>query len=199
MIARLLLSSGVILLAASHAHASQRCAAIADDARRLECFDLEYRKTVKPVPQDSKWNVRRDVSKLDDTENVFLTLVSDNAQRGRFGGDENAVLVMACRENTTSLWVRFGGHFMADNAGGGRVTFRIDDQKASVKSFRESNNHEALGLWNGGTSIPFIKDLFKAKHLLLRATPLSESSLTYEFTIMGLDEAIKPLRAACHW
>lgn len=188
-----------LALSAGAAQSNAECAIVHDDARRLECYDLAWRKTVAAPPAKGDWRVRVETSRLDDSKNVFISLTSTNTQSKRFGGEEAGTLFIACRENTTSLFFIFGGNFMADNAGGGRITYRIDDRKAQSRGFLESTDHEALGLWSGGTAIPFLKQVFGAKTLLIRAVPLSESALTYDYAVADLEEAIAPLREACHW
>ena len=88
---------------------------------------------------------------------------------------------------------------MADIQGKGRITYRLDSEDAARHTFRESNDNQALGLWSGGQAIPFIKGMLGHDRMLIRATPFSDSTVTGEFNIAGLDEAIKPLREACNW
>jgi type VI secretion system protein VasI len=60
-----------------------------------------------------------------------------------------------------------------------------------------------VGLWTGATAIPFIKQLFGAKQLLVRMTPRSATDLMGRlmgrFRVEGLEQAIEPLRRQCHW
>ncbi|RYF35466.1 MAG: hypothetical protein EOO38_28875 [Cytophagaceae bacterium] len=88
---------------------------------------------------------------------------------------------------------------MSSLQGAGRVTFRVDNQKAETKNFEESNDHEALGLWSGGSSIPWIKSLFGGDRMYVEATPYSESRISDFFPIAGLEESVTPLREACGW
>ncbi len=81
----------------------------------------------------------------------------------------------------------------------GKITYRVDKLPAQTKRFRESNNHESLGLWSGKSAIPFLKELFGHDRLFVRATPHSESPLEASFDITGLEKAIEPLREACGW
>jgi type VI secretion system protein VasI len=179
----------------------KECAAIKDDGKRLECYDLLFRSTVTVEPSDpeSRWRVKTETSKIDDSKNVFMSLEAKDPHRNRFGEAEHPTLLIACRENVTNLWIWFAGEFMSDLQGRGRVTYRIDKQEARSRSFRESNDHVALGLWSGGAAIPFIKEMFGASWLFVRAVPFSESAVTAEFPIAGIEEAITPLREACHW
>jgi type VI secretion system protein VasI len=185
----------------SNAQSGPACAKIANSDQRLECYDLVFRKTTVSGNSvgNGKWNVREDVSKIDDTKNVFLTLVSEDKHSSRYGEPKNSYLVIACRENTTSMYVTFADEFMSDNAGGGVVTYRIDKDAAAKKSFSESNDNSALGLWNGQSAIPFIKKIMGSETLLLRAVPFNESAVTATFDTRGLEEAATSLREACNW
>ena len=174
------------------------CARIANPDARLSCYDALFRETTKEVVA-GKWSVTDEKSTLDDSRKVTLFLESEEELRGRFGNKDKAALVIRCEENTTVIYVRWGGHFMSEINGGGRVDYRIDDQRPQHVSMRVSNNNEALGLWRGSVAIPFIRNLLTAEQFYVRATPFSESRVEATFMVSGLDDAIKPLREACNW
>jgi type VI secretion system protein VasI len=154
---------------------------------------------IAPSKPLSKWTYQTEVSKIDDSKNVYLSLQSEETIQGRYGEAGFMRLFINCRENKTAVYFTFAQHFMSDNAGGGAITFRIDKRPAKTESFRESTDNEALGLWGGGEAIPFIKSLLGAERLFVRATPYNESPVDGEFVVTGLDDAIKPLRKACGW
>lgn len=185
----------------------RKCSEIVNVTDRLACYDSFFRdngsaqenqpKASLPI-QHKNWSVSTEVSSLDDSKNVFLISEALETNRGRFGNEVRFRLLVACRENVTSVWIHFGGMFMSDYQHG-KVTYRLDKQKAKSKSFRESNNNEALGLWNGGSAIPFIRELFGHERLLIVATPHSESSVEATFDISGIEDVIIPLKEACKW
>lgn len=152
-------------------------------------------QTVKPI---GKWVVSTEKSPIDDSTNVFLTLASSENIPARFGGIGPMRIFLQCRENKTLIYITFNGHFMSDHQHG-KVTYRLDDTPSGSTNMKESTDHEALGLWSGRTSIPFIKKMFGHDNLLIRATPFSESPLTATFPITGLENAIEPLRKSCGW
>lgn len=196
--------ASLIALAATAAHGADgaSCARIDNAGERLLCYDGVFRTAVTTEAKtvESKWVVQTETSKIDDSKSVFLNLESEDDFPGRFGGSRRkANITLRCLENSTSAILHFGDHFMADINGYGDVTFRVDSQPAFTRGLDESTDHMALGLWDGGASIPFIKKLFDGKTLVVRATPYSESPITATFTVAGLKEKIAPLREACKW
>jgi len=155
--------------------------------------------TVAEPGDTGKWVVSESESQFDDTPLVILHLESRDEVRGRYGDTTTPSLILRCMENTTSLFINPGGHFLSDIQGYGRVTYRIDDNQASAWNMTASTDNEVLGLWNGGKSIPQIKKLVQGESLLIRLTPYNESPLEFGFDLPGLGEAIKPLRKACNW
>lgn len=205
----------------------RRCSAEKDGIKRLACYDAIAEQlqatadavatktltdSAEPSNADRQkassviagklaapnWHAVIEKSKIDDSENVFLSADSRNTETMRFK-TIRASLIVRCFENTTAFLINFGGAFMADIQGHGDVTFRIDDEAAFNRGMAVSTNSESLGLWSGGAAIPMVQRLFKKKTLLVRATPFSESPILFEFDISGLEEAIRPLRTACHW
>ena len=189
--------------------APENCTKLTDADTRLACYDsifgtsISNKELVDEQVTDThkppkNWSIWETVSNIDDSVNVVLSTDTLDTSRGRFGSRVRLTLVAACRENSTSVWFNFGGHFMSDHQHG-TVIYRVDKQDAKRKNFRESNNNEALGLWSGGSAIPFLKQLLGHDWLFIRATPYSESALEGTFDISGLERAIIPLREACNW
>ncbi len=189
---------------AAVAHADfAECLGIVDEAARLTCYDdvngyQSPKDESAPVADPGAWTVKSEFSKIDDSANVFMMLQSKDETNCRYKTGTHTLMI-ACRENTTSMWITFGGCFMSSIQGKGRVTYRLDGDPAQKARFRESNDNMALGLWNGGSAIPFLKRLLGHDRLLVRATPFSDSTVTGEYDIKGIDTAIAPLREACNW
>lgn len=211
MIRSIIVAAIALAWPAATVQAQDDCAAFNSPARRAYCYRNDQKtqnrdgRIVTRGPDGkikirlTKWNVQTDTSKLDDTPTVVLQTYSDEPLPAYLGTSSRGELVIRCMENTTSIHTKWGGHFMADIQGLGRVSYRIDDMTASSSNMVPSSNHEALGLWNGGSSIPFIKSMLGASTFLVRATPLNESPMEMSFDISGLDVAIAPLRDACGW
>ena len=142
------------------------------------------------------WQVTEKVSKIDDSRNVYMHRGSKGLVHDRYNQPIRPTLWIACRENTTSLWINADEYVGTDELS---VVYRIDKEKAGQKQFRISNNREAFGLWSGSSSIPFIKAMFGHNTLLVRYTPYGESSRTVEFRVIGLEKAVGRLAKAFHW
>lgn len=196
-----IVTTAMTLSSGLQAQDATSCVSIENSEERLQCFDQAFATSDQPATPEieTDWSVRTDVSPLDDSKSVYLTVTSTSPIMGRYGRLETGTLFIRCFENTTSLFTVWGGHFMSDNRGGGRVDYRIDDNSAAHVSMQESSDNEALGLWNGGASIPFIKRLFGGETIFMRASPFNESPVEMTFNISGLEEAIEPLREACGW
>jgi len=179
------------------------CAAKINAAERLSCYDdlAKTRNVASPEIETAKngdWNVQTETSKVDDSKNVYLRVDSIDTFRDRYGNSKSATFFITCQEHSTQTFFVLGGMFLADTGGFGDVTVRIDRNKAQTMSLTESTDNQALGIWRGA-GVPFIKSLIGKTRLLLVATPYNESSITVEFNITGLGEALQPLREACSW
>ncbi len=186
---------------------------VSSDQTRLLCYDKATgfgKNSVSEIDTEdseaetktplvvSKWVVETKISEIDDSTNVYMHLTSDDEIRGRFGSAGPMEMFIHCRENTTLFYIVFNSLFMSDHQYG-RVTYRLDSQKAQTKKMKESTSNMALGLWRGRSSIPFVKSMFGHEKMLVRATPHGESAVTATFSITGLEEAVEPLRRSCHW
>ena len=179
------------------------CAAIQGSVERLACFDTlaKNRDVAGPkvnVVTKGEWQVRTETSKIDDSTNVIMVLESANSFKSNMSRTKNGAIYIVCREGSTDFGIHMAGEFLSDTGEFGVVTYRLDKDKAKQRSFSESTDNKALGLWQG-SGIKFIKELMGASSLILQVTPFRDSAITLEFNIAGLSEAIKPLRQACKW
>lgn len=142
------------------------------------------------------WHVQEEISPLDDSKNVGLWTESLEPIPDTFGRLVTPTLVLRCQENKTSVYIDWSTYLGIDEI---QIIYRIDKLPAETRRWRISTNFEAIGLWSGGSAIPFIRGLFDHKTLLARVTPYGESPVTVIFNIAGLKAAAAPLMEACHW
>lgn len=201
------------------------CSTQSADQPRLACYDA-LAKTVVSIPAPSmtlptaaptikiseddephepppaltgKWELTTDTSSLTDDRNDYAMLVSENSIPKLFNGTQYANIFVRCRENTTSFHVSLGDTFLADSMGYGEVTYRFDKERAKTISMDESTNNQALGLWDGRRSIPFLKEMIGKHTLVMRVTPFNASAVEVTFDVTGFEEAVKDIRSTCKW
>lgn len=195
--------------------AAQACAAMSDMIERATCYDrifAEIPAATTPSAQDAEtdlrnetypgmqWSVTQRRSEMTDKMNVAVATDSIRPiSCGRYNDFAPLELVLQCRENTSTLIFAQRGCFFGSGGNYGEVQYRLDSQPAKRRSFRESSNREALGLWSGARSIPMIKEMLGKDRLLVRIIPVSEAPIEAEFDISNLEARITPLREACGW
>lgn len=178
------------------------CAKISSDLDRLACYDKEVGRTPTALPAASKgaWLVNSEKSALTDKTDVYLSVASDEIVDCGWNRGDKIRLFVRCLDNATSLIVATQCHMTSSGYNDyGDVTYRLDDEKARTVGMDASTNNRSLGLWNGGKSIPVIKQMFGKTKMIVKMTPYGENPFTATFTISGLEEAVKPLREACAW
>lgn len=153
-----------------------------------------------PPPPETAWTVNQRKSAMVDTTDVFVTTYSEApVMCAQYGNSGTLSVILRCMENTTSVIIAGDCHMASGFHGYGEVTYRLDDNKARSRNFDASTDSRALGLWNGGSAIPFIKDMFGKETLLVRFTPFGMSPVDAEFDISGTEDAVKDLRTSCNW
>jgi type VI secretion system VasI family protein len=141
------------------------CTKFGEDAARLKCFD-EAAKRIAPVAKpaiaaESRWNITRSKSELDDSPRILASTPSTMATNSRFpGSDKQASLVLRCVEGTTSVAVIFPNPVVSADA---RVLSRIGDEPLQRSGWEEADSGTTIGLWSSGASIPVIRAMTKAK------------------------------------
>lgn len=179
----------------------QACAAITDDADRLACFDALFPRQMPAGAEPGAWALRIETSMLANRPNVYLDVKSRETVPADYGTPERARLRVQCVENTTSVLFRLAGNYMSDYGEAGLIRYRIDDQPAQSVRGNATRDNLAIGLTTGSAAIPFVRRLFSASSLLVEVQPVNKSNapVTLTFPVAGLEQAIAPLRKACHW
>ena len=187
-----------------------KCSAIKGGVERLECFDnlanngqkaadISAEKKLGGGKISKNWTTNISQSKIDDSQIVVLSTDATEYVLDRSYKKATPNLFLRCKENVTVMYIHFDGMFMSDISGNGKVTFRIDKDASFSQNLNVSSGNKALGLFNGGTAIPFIKKLMTGATLIVQATPFNDSPIIVTFDISGLEAQIEPLRRACKW
>jgi type VI secretion system protein VasI len=178
------------------------CAQIKNDVERLQCFDnlskgagLHKPKTV--ITGSGKWNVRKEISPIDDSVNVFLMLEAEADISGWPQNTFRPTLAIRCKEKNIGAYIITGMAAHVDGQPGqAKVTLRFDRKDAKTIRMSESTDNKALFFQHPKGWVSQMED---AETLLFQFTPFNSSQTLTTFDLKGLKEALIPLKEACEW
>lgn len=176
------------------AETSQASADAAPASR--ETGERPQREPSAPPRPGAHWRESIDVSPIDDSQNVYLSVTADRSIPNRYGGVAWPSLSIRCKENTTAAIISWGVYLGLDET---RMITRVDSEPAQTRTWSISTSNNAVGRWSGGSAIPFVQSLFGHSELFAQITPYGENPVQARFNISGLEERIGPLREACNW
>lgn len=156
----------------------------------------EASERIRQASIGRQWRSWTSRSQMMDFTNHYLSVAPEVPIRDRFGRELAVRLWVRCMEDTTSIFIEADEYLGLEDTS---VQWRIDEQAAFRRTAYISTDNQALGLWRGGESIPFIRSLLGADYLTVRYTPYGEDARTARFHIEGLDSRIASLRRACSW
>ena len=175
------------------------CKSINDNEQRLACYDaaFEVNTSVVETNSKSKWVIIEDVSPIDDSKTVRLSLKSDSPIKSDFS-QVIPTLNIQCKERETDFYINFNIFLSTHDI---KPITRIDSDKAvNGVEWSISTDYKALFYPGSQKKInEFIKTLKDKKKFFIQVTPFSKGSVNTTFDLTGLDEAIKPVREACNW
>ncbi|MCP5084134.1 MAG: hypothetical protein GY948_20810 [Alphaproteobacteria bacterium] len=150
--------------------------------------NLKPPKQVKP-----SWGIR-------DEDNAKLVVSSSQQMHRNIVGRKSRLsLEIVCKDNTTSLQLKFGGNIVASALDTARVRFSVDERPAEDYLFSISSDFKSVGLWSGEEAIPVIKTLLDGSKLTVEGAPYFTRPVKAGFAIQGLSNAIQPVRGSCNW
>ncbi len=216
------------LLAAPLARADTACPQIADSAERLACFDAAYPSrppshvigsaaangleiapdsdtavaapggtpSAEPAALTGGWKADQEVAEGSGFTNVFSWV--DAAEEVQCDGQTHRPsLFLRCMENETAVLLVTDCPVSSQGVGG-LVSYQVDDGPTRLRTFIERTDQTALGLWDYGTVLPFLRDITAGNALKMKYTPKGEArQKELNFAISGAAEAIARIDAAC--
>ena len=147
------------------------------------------------------WSNKETTSGLDNSKTETAILPPATAKISRFADSrlaQHAALVIRCREGKTDLFVAY-----TDIVDGMEhtisVQYRIDDSPVKNERWGISQDYQSYGTWQTAATLPLIKSLLSASELYVRGDAGSMGTSEALFKLAGIEGAIAPVRAACHW
>ncbi len=136
------------------------------------------------------WQLRTDVSPIDDTKSYFLSRTAQEPIGSGFMRS-TPTLMIRYKERELEVYVTFGTYLGSDKT---VVTVRIGESTARQEEWGLSTDGKAIFCPTDDRA--FVDQLIQNDRLVLRLTPFGESPVTATFDLTGLSEAIKPMTTA---
>ena len=137
-----------------------------------------------------KWRVSVQTDAINDTTTVSLVLAADSANTQ---SDESIALIMRCRNYDTDLYISWHDYLCNETS----VLTRVGDEAAVTQKWNLSANHQSS--FYPESPIEFVKQLLEADRIVAQVSPYRARSITADFDLTGLSNAVTPLRETCNW
>lgn len=153
--------------------------------------------SVKPTvntAESSKWHHEETISPIDDSKTVTAYIEADEPVPNQLGMPVYPLLVFRCNKNKTEAYIKWDRFITLHDP---KVTTRINKQHAVKRRWTASTDGTGTFAPSGYS---FARRLLGHNgELIVQTMPYASTHITTVFDINGFDEAIQPIRSACHW
>jgi type VI secretion system VasI family protein len=112
--------------------------------------------------------------------------------------NKHAALQISCNKGNTVIYFAVDGSLIGSRDT--RVSYRIDEMPPVANlRWNASEDHSAVGIWESGRAVSFVKKLMPSKKIFIRIEHNVFGTTEAEFDTTELAEAMKPIRATCRW
>lgn len=182
LLAIAMLAAGVGFAPAVPAHAQQQtgatCAAIADDAERLACYDSVFRRPDAPAAN-------------------VLTIESNQQIPARPTGRRPATMTIACLPEGLRVSFSFAGQLLSETGNEAAISFQVQQLGSLVRSLPVSPDNTSISFANSRDADAFLEMLEGGNNVIVRITPVRQRSVQVEFSLRGREDEIGAIRSAC--
>lgn len=178
----------------------QECAAIGDSLQRLTCFDKLFAKSEIPSSENqgdssdkvTDWDISEERSPIDDSVRITAFLLPKNTEK-TISSMRGPSIMLRCRDNVTSVYYSHGKFAVNDRV---KISYRLGNSAPKSDRWTRSSDREAVGLWDGGRAIPFMKELKNGTTLAVQThDPYSEAV----FDLGNVENVVSKISSACNW
>ncbi|KIT14582.1 type VI secretion system-associated protein TagO [Jannaschia aquimarina] len=187
----------LLMLVADPAMATD-CMSVTDPGDRLSCWDRSARLASATTTRGAytAWRTEIDLSDLDGTHDVFLSVPSAAPLRCGAG---RATLFLRCLGDRTAAFIWHGcdaAKLVPDTRA---VTLRVDDGPIRHARWQVGGDSATLGLWEYRPARRLIEAIQNGRVLHVAFRDHIDRTHEMSFPVAGLREAGAPLRIACGW
>lgn len=160
------------------AQSGAQCAAIADDAARLVCYDDVFRSVDASVDAGG------------------VTFESEQLIPARPSGRAPATITVSCQPNGLQVAFGFAGNTLSSLGNDVGMTLQYDLTRRS-STLPVSSDNTAVLIDNSRDALAFIDNLAGVTNLTVRVTPASARTLSVRFRVDQFAQEVAPVVAAC--
>ena len=183
------------------------CSKINTSGERLACFDSISKQNKPPVrtEQKSKWYFFTDWSVWYHTITYNIRLLSDNQIDKGVNDNKHGVISILCVAQKTRLSLSINdlstdSYKLLDAHGDdGFVRYQLDKEQPKRMKMTLTETRDLLYIGSPELVISFIKEMLGHDKMLVLVEGYKGNTEILEFSINGLEEAIKPVRQKCNW
>lgn len=172
------LALGFMALPALGQETGESCAAIADDAQRLACYDAVFRSG----PGEPA---------------AAINLQSEQLIPARPSGRQPATLALACIEGAPEVRFAFAGQLMSATGDIAPLTLQVDQGPTQVRTMQAAEDNLSLSFSSDRDTAAFLDSLDGGTVLKVRMTPVRQRSLNVTFRVGAVLSEIAALRETC--
>lgn len=172
------LAIGLLAAPVSGQETGESCAAIADDAQRLACYDGVFRTDPGDLPE-------------------ALSYQSEQLIPARPSGRQPATFSLACVDGVPQVRFAFAGQLMSSTGDIAPVSLQVDQGATQVRTMRASDDNLSVSFANARDTTAFLDSLAGGTTLKVRMTPVRQRSLNVTFRVDAALADIAALRESC--
>ena len=163
---------------------------------------LPVRRAPAPRPQPGKqeasamgdWNVRTEVSPLDDIKTVYLDLKAADSGGVRGRSAYAPQMSLMCTGNKIEAYVFVRSPPEVERSGFATARVRFDALEPQALRMEKSLKEDALFF---GDPAALLKEMLGRERMLFGYTPRGSEEVVTAFDLRGLNEAVKPFVEGC--
>lgn len=186
-----------MIAANNYEAARQEAEAAVQESAALAAGIVSNEKNISRGSTVSKWSKEVEVSELDDSKNVFLSLEAENSFINWLNNSQQPNLTLRCKEGKTEAYINIGMPFQPEyEYGKQNLKVRYGKDRPQTVKFSESSDQEAVFF---PQPIAAVKKMLTKEQLVIEVKPFNQGTEIILFDLKGLDGVITDLRKACNW
>jgi type VI secretion system protein VasI len=171
-------------------------AAIENSVERLAAYDAlatKHKLTKESTSVSASagnWQLREDVSPIDDTRSVSGYLEADAPQKIGYR-TITPTLIVRYKEKKLSAFINYGAFMGSDTV---EVTIRYGKEEPMTQEWDDSTDHKAI--FAPGDGAYLVRKIKEVPSFVVRVTPYGESPVTASFSTAGIEALMAKINEA---